>query len=192
MLKLGIVYEGGSDIEVVREVILKLLPIGSFEVVNEIPAKMGIIGFIPTYSRRLFEQDRADFVVFLTDQDVSKSKDDRRKSVIDKLKALKCIERSAVGIATPHIEQWLFADEDVIKHLFDLPRDKPLPYGDLPPKNRLNAIRNSFTGEKLSDHETKLEIIRKIDVERMRTYPDFNLFASDLISKFKLILDGGN
>jgi hypothetical protein len=191
MLKIGIVYEGSADKDIVKGIVLKLLPQDDFEIPSdecEIITKTGIIGFVPTYSRKLFTSCGVDLAIFLTDQDVPRTEENRRNVIQSKLNDLGFLERSVVGVADPHIEKWLFADEDIIKLIFNLPGHEALPYSHLSPKERLSTLRGSQKGEKRLDHEAKLEIIRRLTIEKIKDrFPDFRLFADDLVHKFNLL-----
>lgn len=196
MIKIGLVYEGHNDEDIIIRLISKIINNKwsqvQFEIVEKIPSRTGIIGYVGPYSKHLFEKINVDIAIFLTDQDVSIEKDNRRKHI------LRIIEKvlpgykdfSAVGVANPHLEQWLMADKNLIKRIFCLPNTSPIPHPELElhPKNRLKALWAEMSNPRATLHETLVKIADEITIESIKEVcPDFKIFARDLVNSFKQI-----
>jgi len=86
-LKIGIVYEGNKDLEVVRILISRILDKSGieFSIIKDIKIGTGIIGFTKLYTRTLFQNGEVDIVIFLTDQDVPPKIDNRRGKIEEEI-----------------------------------------------------------------------------------------------------------
>jgi hypothetical protein len=188
MLKVALVYEGSGDTDVLKEFINKLLVQQNveFDIPSDccIQAKTGIIGYIVPQAKIVFENRSADLGIFITDQDVPRAHDERRSVISEKLNKLGYRDKSAIGVPNPHLESWLFADEDVVKSVFNLPREQALPFANLQgePKRRLKAIYGDFTpqGSKFSEHEARSMLAQNISLDRLTEVQEFRLMADEV------------
>ncbi len=191
MVKIGIVYEGTADSDVVERIVHKILAAYTeeYEIVKLVPANSGIIGFLRSYVVQLFDVCRADVAVYFTDQDVPEERDDRRRTIREEIERIRpgCGIFSAIGLSNPHIEQWLFADEDLLKRIFSCEGSSPLPFPEQQAKSRLKSLWNQMPSPKPSMRETALLIIDEIDLERLRRYPGFSSLADDLLDAFRQV-----
>lgn len=189
MTRVGIVYEGKADSDIVEKIVEKVLAdiADEYEIVKLIPANSGIIGFLPSYVTDLFDHNAVNLAVFFTDQDVPERRDDRRRRIRDDLEKIRpgCGIFCAIGVSDPHLEQWIISDEDVLKSIFGCAGDKPLPFAEQQPKFRLKSLWSQMPVPKESIRDTCLTIIDRTDLTKMRRHPDFNIFADELIAAYR-------
>lgn len=180
-LKIGIAYEGGSDGDIILEITRKVVEPKGYSIPKyeqETPAT-GLIGFIPLYLKK-FEEIGLDLVIFSTDQD--NEHDSRRSIIKDKISNFSqtYVDKVALAIPSPHIEAWLFLQDSIIKNLLKLNGAEPLPYSNMPPKQRLMKIfnENQYNG---TFGEFKIEIAKRLDLDQCsRVDSAFNAFIQDL------------
>jgi hypothetical protein len=184
MLKIGVVYEGVGDTEIVKVLLTKILKEQEFSIVKDIANHTGIIGFTRVYARQLFEVDQVDVAVFLTDQDVPPDRDDRHKRIKEEIEKVNVgyLEFSAIGVPNPHLEHWLLQDESVLKRIFSLNHEARVPHADLLAKSQLKALWSEMPTPKLSMRETLLRIVNEMSLDLMLECPDFRLFHGELIN----------
>lgn len=169
-LKIGIAYEGSRDLPVITILIKRILCAVDVEVqiVKAFQARSGIIKYVAAYTRSFFEDaEVVDIAFFVTDQDFSE--DPRKEKIIQIIQKINpaYILRSVVALPNPHLEKWLLADQDVVKAVFKLPGDKPLPGNHLNPKDQLEYIRSSVGGSQLAGYEVYEILAKRFDMNKV-------------------------
>lgn len=186
-IQLGIAYEGELDIEPIEVLIKKVISDPSIElqIKKKVSPRTGIIGFVSSYTKIFFLDEGVDIAIYLTDQDVSKTIDDRKNSIVEKIKEVNPAydELSVVGVCNPHFEAWLIADENTVKRIFNVEdHSLPLPCKDKLPKEQIANLRNNMRENKLTQRESYLSLAESLDIEKVKgSCPDFKLFCDDLI-----------
>jgi hypothetical protein len=97
--------------------------------------------------------------VFCTDLDKSKEEGVDRKDQILKLVGKAdpgFVDLSVIAIPNPCFEAWLLVDEDLVKHVFNLKGDKPLPGKGQHPKRQFQLIHSLDTHELAEFESTEL------------------------------------
>jgi len=186
MIKVGVVYEGLRDTDAISILLKRILDSKGiqFEIQKIVPAHTGIIKFVKSYTRQFFLIDVLDVGIFLTDQDVCVDRDNRRRHVKNEIKAVNptYLNFSAVGVADPHFEQWLIADQDCVKKVLRLEGSSPLPFPGLKPKLRLEKLRSLMSLPQLTRNELYINLSTELDIQSLKdTCPDFRLFVNELI-----------
>lgn len=93
-------------------------------------------------TRKNFSQGAMDLAFYFADKD--RGEFNKFEHIRDAIKSVDnaYLLKSVIGIPDPHMEAWLLADEDIVKQIFGLPGDEPLPFPELEPqpKSRLQAL----------------------------------------------------
>lgn len=198
-MKVGILYEGKTDREALifftAKIILELRTELSFSDLDFLPEKSNgnIQGDIPKSVLLFFLLNSCNFAVFASDQDPGSSASRKKCRGITSLvnKEMSKIQTSGIAITAypkPEIEAWLLIDEAAVKSTLSLPMNQQLPYGDLPPKARLQELVSDFrNGRKrsfLTDTDIYGKIAKEAQLSVLLTNSSFKLF----FKKFKLAL----
>jgi hypothetical protein len=179
-LKVGIAYEGTLDTSYVGALVARLLTeLGyGISMLDVVQARTVITKFVPVYVNR-FSNKGCDLMIFLTDGDGGTN---TRKDIKDKIEASKpeVMQFCAIGIAEPHLESWVIADEDAVKSVFNLGGADPLPHPLMKPKDRLISICNSSDYQGTLD-DAKVTIANNANIQAMsRRCADFASFVQEL------------
>lgn len=147
MIMVGYCCEGSIDSTPLEIIIKRLLYMNgyktSFDKNAQFIAHTGIIGNVATYTKEFFQRCSVDIGFYFTDQDTYQK--DRYYQVAKEIKSVdeSYITKACIGIANPHFEEWLLADEDVVKKVLRLDGTQRLSHRRLEPKDRLISILNS-------------------------------------------------
>ena len=146
-MKIGLLCEGHSD-EKPLQILIK-------RIISEIKPSIENISFVSQYtegsidskirsSAILFlDTHECDIAIFVTDTDGKMEKCRRiRTMVMNYCKQVNSSVNYVTGCPDPELEQWFLDEENAIKGIFRLSGDLPLPYNDLPSKERLQKIIN--------------------------------------------------
>lgn len=179
-LRIGIAYEGQLDTQYVTTLVSRILTeklygISDLDIVR---AGTAITKYVPVYTVR-FSNNNRQLVVFLTDSDGGSN---TRQDIVDKIISSKPELQpiSAIGIAEPHLESWVIADEDAVKAVFGLDASRPLPHSSMKPKDRLISIYSNSNYEGALD-DAKITIASKSNLQAMsRKCSDFAQFMQSV------------
>lgn len=180
-IKLGIAYEGGLDTAYVRALVERILNEKGFSVVGEpdlVKPDTAIVKYVPAFVEN-FRQNGIDLMVFITDID---DEPDRRDKIRDAIKSVDpgLLDFSAIGVPRPHMEQWILADDTVVKNVYGLRATDPLPFGNLKPKQQLMSIHKTSSFEGTFD-DAKVRIAQECNFSIVCSKaPDFNLLHQDI------------
>lgn len=168
----GLAYEGNRDLETIKIIILRLAE--DFEQdfvfsehrrgINN--AHTAIVPYVKTFTGYMFDEAEVDFAFYFTDQDDDANS--RRRQILSKIEevGITYFEKSFVGVPIPHFEAWLICDEDIVKSVLHYDHTKPLPYSDMRPKERLQAlVQNSSVNILLED--AKIQIAQRMSFENL-------------------------
>jgi hypothetical protein len=190
-IRIGVLSEGNSDLSVIEILVRRILENEDLELEFSCwRARTMVVNFVKPYLRLFFEREApVDFGLFVTDND--SSSDSRRKKIyeiVDGHNAGVYRERVAVGVPQPHMEAWLIADQDTVKHTFNLPAADPLPMGNSPKEMLLSLVGNQTGTGTLSQSDAYAALARSADLGLIKTRcRDFRTFCEDLIPKIRAI-----
>ena len=188
-LSVGLAYEGERDKEPLLILVEKILgPLGfSYVITRSVTPRTGIIGSVKLYLKVFFSVERVDIAILVTDQDVAKGVDDRKKhirSIIQEVNST-YLNFCAIGVCIPHFEAWLVADQNNLKNIFSFPSEDPLPDCSSP-KRLIEELHKAMPIPKPTLHEVYNHLAEGVDIEILRKISsDFNLFADELIAAAK-------
>lgn len=179
-LKIGIAYEGQLDTQYVTTLISRILTEKGYGIADMdiVQAKTAITKYVPVYTKR-FSNNGRELVVFLTDGDGGSN---THQDIVDKINssAPELLPISAIGIAEPHLESWVVADEDIVKAIFNLEPSKALPFPQMKPKDRLISIHSCSNYEGTLD-EAKITIASNSNLQKVsRQCGDFSTFIQSM------------
>jgi hypothetical protein len=179
-IKIGVAYEGNLDTSYVSALLAKILNELGYGIsdMDIVQARTVITKFVPVYVNR-FTDNNCDLMVFLTDSDDGAN---TVQDIRDKIETSKpeVIAFCAIGVAEPHLESWVIADEDSVKAVFNLNGAEPLPHPSMKPKDRLISICNSSDYEGTLD-DAKITIANNANIQTMsRRCSDFNAFLQEV------------
>lgn len=184
-LKIGIAYEGPLDTSYVEILVSRMLAEKGYGIadLDAVQARTAITKYVPVYAHR-FSGSGRELLVFLTDSDDGAN---TKQDILDKLNEARAelLPISAVGIASPHIESWVIADEDVVKSVFGLEGSEPLPYPSLKPKDRLISIYSNSDYDGTLD-DAKIEIASSANLSQIARkcsgFADFTRGINDALN----------
>lgn len=179
-LKIGIAYEGPLDTQYVTTLVSRMLTEKGYGIsdLDIVQARTAITKFVPVYAKRFSDNNR-DLLVFLTDSDGGAH---TRQGIIDKINSSKAelLPISVIGVAEPHLEGWVIADEDSVKSVFGLDASQPLPHPLMKPKDRLISIHSSSDYDGTLD-DAKITIASNSNLQTIsRRCNDFSLFVQSI------------
>jgi hypothetical protein len=78
-------------------------------------------------TRANFDSSAVDLAFYFTDKD--KGEFNKAEKIANAIKSVNesYLLKSVIGVPSPHMEAWLLAGQDCVKHLFSWPGDEPLP-----------------------------------------------------------------
>ncbi len=179
-LKVGVAYEGQLDTQYITTLVSRILTEKGYGIseLDIVQARTAITKYVPVYTRRFSDNGR-ELIVFLTDGDGGSN---TKTDIVDKINSSKpeLLPISAVGIAEPHLESWVIADEDSVKSIFGLDASRPLPYAQMKPKDRLISIHSSSSYDGTLD-DAKITIASSSNLQKVsRQCNDFSLFMQSI------------
>lgn len=180
-VKLGIAYEGGLDTAYVRALIERILTEKGFSIIGEpdlVKPDTAIVKYVPAFVDD-FRQNSIDLMVFVTDKD---EEPDRRDQIREAIKKVNpgLLDFSAIGVPSPHMEQWILADDTAVKNVYGLRGSDPLPFGELKPKEQLMSIHKTSSFEGTFD-DAKVRIAQECNFSIICSKaPEFNLLHQDI------------
>lgn len=188
-VNLGICYENSIDLNIVQALITRVLTEISVtpNFINDYPARSGILKSTPTSAAFIFDDDKADVGIFITDRDRSKREGfSRRAQVEDKLNGANpaYLLRSVIGVPDPHIEKWLLLDDNCLKRIFVLDHTKPIPFSDVEPKLQFHQLVG-LPSHTLTRFEAAKLITEQMDLGIARGDASLANFSQELIQKTK-------
>lgn len=186
ILQIGVSYENATDLLVLETLLRRAASPESFEIVRSLACRTGVIGSVPLHTTLFYNQDNVDLAIFITDQDISRAKDDRLSAIIKGIESVNPVHAlsSSVGVCNPHIEQWLIADHNAVKATFGLDSEKAIPTADSP-KKVVELSRETQTTQ-LSKHDSYEALANTLDFEIVKkACPDFSAFCKELEQKSK-------
>jgi len=189
-LRLGISYEGPTDLSLIKIIVKKVLQEYSYtpEFIYEYEARSGTVGHIKTHTRRffIFNKNPVDVAVFVTDKD--KYKENRIIQIQKEIKEIDplLLKKSAIGIPDPHIEKWLLIDQAKIKNIFHIPIKNPVPYSELTPKNQLIQLQKNMPRPKISLSECYEILSSDINLPMLKkACPEIKIFCENIVQTIK-------
>lgn len=75
------------------------------------------------------------------------------------------INHSVIAVPKPHMEAWLLADEDTVKHILRLDATKPLPHPKKEPKDRLMMLVKDSSDEGLTASEVRTQLAASMNLD---------------------------
>ena len=180
----GLLCEGGNDIPALQTLIERVAMLYDADLYlnNNLsqPASGPISKPVIRVRTKLFIANSLDLGVYVADYD--KAKPDRRSLIVKTLQDIDktWYEKSIIGVPEPHFEEWLLADEDLIKGILNLDHTKPLPFIDRPPRDRLLSLVSSY-GDVLTVGEVRLTIASKANLNTLvGKSPSFSKFTKSM------------
>ncbi len=183
--RVGIAYEGGSDIEVLKIWTRRIFGECGLNcedmLFSDATPSTGLLGFLPVFMRK-FDDERAVMAVFCTDQD--KDADSRRRQIMQRAMEINpaFAERVVAAVPSPHIEKWLLLQDSVVKNILMLDGAEKLPHANEQPKYQLTMLY-SESNYKGSLRELKMQIAKEMDLGySARNNAEFGHFLQDVMN----------
>ncbi|HET7060150.1 MAG TPA: hypothetical protein VFH99_02435 [Candidatus Saccharimonadales bacterium] len=128
-------------------------------------------------TKKNFDSGDVDMAFYFADRD--KGDYDKLEYIQQEIGAVNgaYLLRSIVGIPDPHMEAWLLADENAVKRVFGIAGEQPVPFANLPPKDRLNALSNKAGDTELTPPIARRKLAKSCNLNlverRNRSYNQF-------------------
>ena len=183
-LTIAIACESQSDIDVALVYVSRILHEHdvAYQVKKRAAPNTGLIGYATILTKSFFIQEQVDIAIFITDRDTSPGNErlEHLRSKIESVNPLYLLQ-SVTVVCDPHFEEWLLADQDCIKRLFDFPGNAPLPGRGLSPKAQLSMIHSEIAIPRPTLYDTKTMIAEESNMDQLRQHASFSDFYDHLM-----------
>lgn len=190
-MKVGILYEGIYDKKSLIEILTKLisnkrdLTPGQISFILYSPDG-DIEGSIKTAAILFFDTNYCDIGVFVADCKKNKAKERRiRGNVTRHCKDINPDANFVCGFPDPELEQWFLNEENAIRKILKLNKERGLPYRELKPKERLlKIIEENRSQENITESNLDIyaQIASALDLEKLSSCnPSFKKFKNALV-----------
>lgn len=165
----GLLCEGTSDYSTVGLILLKRIAQSHGHEISLIDdLSIPVNGPISKAQVKLrtaeFHKRSVDIGIYLADQD--DSSDNKQQNIESWIsqKSPTRLDQSVIAIAHPHMEAWLLADENTVKHILSLSHTQALPHPKMAPKPRLQMLVMDSSDAGLTVSEVRSLIASQADL----------------------------
>ncbi len=191
---IGILYEGDYDEKPLIAIIVKIIQTDTqFSNVKInfalFPADGSIDGAIKQAVFLFHRIKKCDLCIFASDTDNNIRRARVKASAIKRLvkkfgDKINPNAKNVFAFPKPELEQWFISEENSIKHVLNLPFEKPLPFNELKPKERLKKIIDIYNKDiTITPKELYEKIALDLDLSKLTNDKSFKSFFEDLLRK---------
>lgn len=184
VIKIGVSYEGKRDIEPIKIILEKIFSEFDHtpEIIHNIPARTGIVGFVMSHTKRLFKfGNPVQAAVYLTDKDKQDQSLEARINKEIKKVDYSLPERCAIGVPDPHFEEWLMADKGNISAVFNISIAEIKLLPKYQPKQMLEHLQRNMKKPVKTLKDCYKELAEMINIPSLiQSHSDFKKFHKNV------------